>query len=140
MITKGRNTGRIGTIVHRDRRMGSPDIVQIKDSAGHTFATLFDNVFVLGTKKSLVSLPKSKGVKLSIAEEVRRSVCVSVRVRCMCSLFSPAIVPLLPVSSAIAVLLPRPRQHLLKVAKRCSLVKPLVFNTATKMGSTGGFL
>jgi small subunit ribosomal protein S4e len=69
MITGGRNMGRVGTIVHRDRKPGSFDIVTLKDANGHQFATRLTNVFVLGDKKSLVSLPKGKGVKLTIAEE-----------------------------------------------------------------------
>merc|ERR1711997_545645 len=39
MITGGRNTGRVGTIMHRERHPGSFDIVHVKDAAGHTFAT-----------------------------------------------------------------------------------------------------
>jgi len=70
MITGGRNQGRVGTVVHRDRNLGSFDIVHIKDTVGHEFATRLSNVFVIGTgKKALVSLPKGKGVKLSISEE-----------------------------------------------------------------------
>ncbi|KAK8807105.1 hypothetical protein WA158_003163 [Blastocystis sp. Blastoise] len=70
MITKGRNTGRIGTIVRRDRHFGSFDIVLIRDAAGHEFATRLGNVFVIGEgEKALVSLPYGKGIKLSILEE-----------------------------------------------------------------------
>nr|CAD7602512.1 unnamed protein product [Timema genevievae] len=39
MITGGRNLGRVGTVVNRERHPGSFDIVHIKDSQGHTFAT-----------------------------------------------------------------------------------------------------
>ena len=39
MITGGRNLGRVGTVVSRDRHPGSFDIVHIKDALGHTFAT-----------------------------------------------------------------------------------------------------
>ncbi|XP_062530814.1 small ribosomal subunit protein eS4 isoform X1 [Bombyx mori] len=41
MITGGRNLGRVGTIVSRERHPGSFDIVHIKDSTGHTFATRY---------------------------------------------------------------------------------------------------
>lgn len=41
MITGGRNLGRVGTIVSRERHPGSFDIVHIKDSMGHTFATRY---------------------------------------------------------------------------------------------------
>lgn len=39
MITGGRNLGRVGVIVSRERHPGSFDIVHVKDSTGHTFAT-----------------------------------------------------------------------------------------------------
>nr|CAD7410986.1 unnamed protein product [Timema cristinae] len=59
-----------GTVVNRERHPGSFDIVHIKDSQGHTFATRLNNVFIIGkVTKSYVSLPRGKGVKLSIAEE-----------------------------------------------------------------------
>ena len=52
------------------RHPGSFDIVHVKDSAGHTFATRLPNVFVIGkATKPWVSLPKGKGIKLSILEE-----------------------------------------------------------------------
>ena len=70
MITGGRNLGRVGTVVNRERHPGSFDIVHIKDVLGHTFATRLNNVFIIGKgSKAYVSLPKGKGVKLSIAEE-----------------------------------------------------------------------
>jgi len=70
MITGGRNLGRVGTVVNRERHPGSFDIVHIKDSQGHVFATRLSNVFIIGKgTKAYVSLPKGKGVKLSIAEE-----------------------------------------------------------------------
>ncbi len=71
MITGGRNTGRVGTIVHRERHLGGFDIVHVKDSLGHDFATRLGNCFAIGSakSKSLITLPKGKGVKLSIAEE-----------------------------------------------------------------------
>merc|ERR1712029_1276344 len=58
MITGGRNTGRVGTIISRERHPGSFDIVHVKDANGHTFATRIGYVFIIG-----------KGNKLSIAEE-----------------------------------------------------------------------
>ena len=39
MITGGRNLGRVGTIINRERHPGSFDIVHVKDALGHTFAT-----------------------------------------------------------------------------------------------------
>jgi len=70
MITGGRNLGRVGTVVSRERHPGSFDIVHVKDSVGHTFATRLNYVFIIGKgNKAYVSLPKGKGIKLSIAEE-----------------------------------------------------------------------
>jgi len=70
MITGGANCGRIGTIMSRERHQGSFDIVHIKDSNGHTFATRLGYVFVIGKgNKPYISLPKGKGIKLTIAEE-----------------------------------------------------------------------
>jgi len=70
MITGGRNLGRIGTVTNRERHPGSFDIVHIKDSQGHSFATRLNNVFIIGKgNKPYISLPKGKGIKLSIAEE-----------------------------------------------------------------------
>ncbi|KAI5475424.1 hypothetical protein MNV49_001414 [Pseudohyphozyma bogoriensis] len=69
-ITGGRNMGRAGVIVHRERHLGGFDIVHVKDALDRTFATRIGNVFVVGQgNKPWVSLPKGKGVKLSISEE-----------------------------------------------------------------------
>nr|SVE72933.1 EOG090X0615 [Ceriodaphnia reticulata] len=70
MITGGRNLGRVGTIINRERHPGSFDIVHVKDALGHTFATRLNNVFIIGKgSKAYISLPRDKGVKLSISEE-----------------------------------------------------------------------
>ncbi|XP_070567525.1 small ribosomal subunit protein eS4 [Ptychodera flava] len=70
MITGGRNLGRVGVITNRERHPGSFDIVHVKDATGHTFATRLTNVFVIGKgNKPWISLPKGKGVRLTIAEE-----------------------------------------------------------------------
>lgn len=70
MITKGRNTGRVGVITHIERHPGSFDIVSVRDGANVSFSTRSDNVFVLGTGSSTdVSLPRGQGIKLSIIEE-----------------------------------------------------------------------
>lgn len=69
-ITKGRNAGRIGVLVSRDRHPGSFDIIHVKDNSGHTFATRMSSAFVIGEgNRPAISLPKGKGVKLSIIEE-----------------------------------------------------------------------
>merc|ERR1712018_854754 len=48
MVTGGHNTGRVGTIMHRERHPGSFDIVHVKDANGHTFATRLAYIFVIG--------------------------------------------------------------------------------------------
>ena len=49
---------------------GGFDIVHLKDAREQTFATRLTNVFVIGEgSQEWISLPKSKGLKLSIAEE-----------------------------------------------------------------------
>ncbi|KAG6812733.1 hypothetical protein H0H92_000950 [Tricholoma furcatifolium] len=75
MITGGRNMGRAGVIVHREKHVGGFDIVHVKDSLERTFATRVTNIFVIGEgTKPWISLPKGKGTKLTISEErdVRR--------------------------------------------------------------------
>jgi len=70
MVTGGRNMGRVGLIEHRERHIGGFDLIHLKDKSGHQFATRIGNVFVIGKGKlEHVSLPRGKGVKLSIAEE-----------------------------------------------------------------------
>lgn len=69
MITGGRNMGRVGVITHRERHDGGFAIVHLKDAIDNSFATRETNVFVIGSEKPWVSLPKGKGVKLTIAEE-----------------------------------------------------------------------
>jgi len=69
-VIGGKNVGRIGTITSRERHPGSFDIVNVKDSAGHSFATRASNIFLLGKgNKALISLPREKGVRKTIAEE-----------------------------------------------------------------------
>jgi small subunit ribosomal protein S4e len=69
MVTGGRNMGRVGVITHRERHDGGFNIVHLKDAIDNTFATREGNVFVIGSEKPWISLPKGKGVKLTIAEE-----------------------------------------------------------------------
>jgi small subunit ribosomal protein S4e len=70
MITGGRNLGRVGTVVNREKHPGSFEIVHVKDANGHMFATRLTNVFIIGkASKAYTSLPKGKGIKLSVAEE-----------------------------------------------------------------------
>ncbi|CDJ37662.1 Component of cytosolic 80S ribosome and 40S small subunit, related [Eimeria tenella] len=70
MVTGGHNVGRVGTIVNRERHLGSFDIVHLRDSRGNEFATRISNVFVIGKgEKPMVSLPKDKGIRLTIFED-----------------------------------------------------------------------
>merc|ERR1712228_475709 len=69
-IIGGRNLGRIGTIQSRVRHPGGFDIVNVKDAMGHSFATRLSNIFIIGQgNKPMVSLPRDKGVRKTIAEE-----------------------------------------------------------------------
>jgi len=74
MIVGGRNLGRIGVLKVIEKHPGSHTIVHVEDLAQKTFATRLENVFSIGKekKKSLVSLPKGHGIKLSILEEKRK--------------------------------------------------------------------
>jgi ribosomal protein S4E len=65
MITKGRNTGRVGVITGIEKHPGSFNIVKLRDSTGNVFSTRKDNVFIVGD----MPLPKGQGVKLTILEE-----------------------------------------------------------------------
>ena len=75
MITRGHNAGRVGVLQSREKHKGSFDICHIKDSAGNEFATRGGNVFIIGKgSKALVSLPKRKGIKLTIIQEAKNRV------------------------------------------------------------------
>ncbi|KAF0515524.1 40S ribosomal protein S4 [Gigaspora margarita] len=70
MITGGRNMGRVGVVTHRERHVGGFDIIHVKDAVDRQFATRLTNVFIIGEgNKPSISLPKGKGVKLTISEE-----------------------------------------------------------------------
>jgi len=70
MLTKGANIGRVGVVLSIDHHPGSFAIVHIRDRRGNSFATRLSNVFIIGTGNTpAVSLPRGKGIKLSILEE-----------------------------------------------------------------------
>lgn len=70
MLTRGRNAGRVGTLMHIERHQNSFDIVTVKDAKGHVFSTRLANVFAIGIGSTpLVSLPKGRGIKKTILEE-----------------------------------------------------------------------
>jgi len=72
MMTGGNNIGRVGTMVHREKHPGSFEIVHLKDSEGHQFATRIGNVMVIGNERAFVSLPKGNGIKLSNIDDRKR--------------------------------------------------------------------
>ncbi|CAI0430857.1 unnamed protein product [Linum tenue] len=75
MVTGGRNRGRVGVLKNREKHKGSFETVHIQDSQGHEFATRLGNVFTIGKgTKPWVSLPKGKGIKLTIIEEAKRRI------------------------------------------------------------------
>ena len=74
MVTKGRSAGCVGVVVHVEHHPGSFDIVVCRDAAGKSFSTRKENVFIIGNgaasgTETEISLPKGKGIKLSILEE-----------------------------------------------------------------------
>jgi len=70
MLTRGHNTGRIGTIVHLEKHEGSFTIVTVKDAKGVVFSTRLNNCFIIGNgSEAIVSLPKGKGIKKTILQE-----------------------------------------------------------------------
>ncbi|XP_010251772.1 PREDICTED: 40S ribosomal protein S4-like [Nelumbo nucifera] len=75
MVTGGRNRGHVGIIKNREKHKGSFETILIQDATGHEFATRLGNVFTMGKgTKPWVSLPKGKGIKLSIIEEARKRI------------------------------------------------------------------
>jgi len=69
MITAGANKGRVGVLVSREKHHGGFEISHLKDRKGNSFATRSGNVFIIGDNKPWVSLPRAKGIKLTIMEE-----------------------------------------------------------------------
>jgi small subunit ribosomal protein S4e len=49
--------------------LGSFDIVHLRDANGKTFATRSGNIFIIGNKKSEITLPAREGLYLNILEE-----------------------------------------------------------------------
>jgi len=75
MVTKGANIGRVGLIVSKERHLGSFDIVHLRDKKGNDFATRLGNVFIIGEgNQPWITLPKHKGLKMSIIEERKEMV------------------------------------------------------------------
>ena len=77
-VTTGANRGRIGEIINIERHPGSFTIVGIKDARGGTFSTRADSVFVIGQRrKSLITLPADKGIKLTAVEHRRHILAIN---------------------------------------------------------------
>ncbi|XP_061015752.1 small ribosomal subunit protein eS4, X isoform-like [Dama dama] len=70
MMMGGANLGRICVITNRERHPGSFDVVHVKDANGNNFATWLSNIFIIGKGNiRWISLPRGKGICLTIAEE-----------------------------------------------------------------------
>lgn len=69
MVTAGANKGRVGSLINREKHIGGFEIAHLKDRKGNSFATRSGNVFVIGDNKPWISLPRAKGIKLTILEE-----------------------------------------------------------------------
>jgi len=72
MITRGANTGRVGEITRIEKHPGSYEIIHLRDKKGAAFATRVSNVFVISKPtegKPELTLPKGRGIQLSIVEE-----------------------------------------------------------------------
>ena len=68
-ITGGNNIGRVGQLMHVEKHAGSFNIAHIRDAQGKTFATRVGNVFIIGDKKSTITLPEGDGLYKNILEE-----------------------------------------------------------------------
>lgn len=69
-IIGGNNIGRVGTMMSVEHHPGSYEIVHVKDASGHSFSTRLTNTFVIGQdKKTIITLPKGNGIRLSLNEE-----------------------------------------------------------------------
>ncbi|CBI18118.3 unnamed protein product, partial [Vitis vinifera] len=56
-----------------DTHKGTFETIHVQDATGHEFATRLGNVFTIGKgTKPWVTLPKGKGIKLSIIEEAKK--------------------------------------------------------------------
>jgi small subunit ribosomal protein S4e len=69
MVIGGGNKGRVGVLTSREQHHGGFEIAHLKDKRGNSFATRSAFVFVIGDSKPWVSLPREKGIKLTILEQ-----------------------------------------------------------------------
>jgi len=71
--TDGNNRGRVGLIDHINKFDNNFDLVTIKDASGHSFTTRTSYIITIGKgAKSLITLPKANGLRLSIIEEAEK--------------------------------------------------------------------
>lgn len=74
-ISGGNNIGRVGVLQHVEHHPGSYEIAHVKDSQGQYFSTRMTNIFAIGdAKKPMISLPKGKGLKLSLIDERKKRI------------------------------------------------------------------
>eukprot|EP00286_Rhodomonas_abbreviata_P009114 CAMPEP_0181317752 /NCGR_PEP_ID=MMETSP1101-20121128/16637_1 /TAXON_ID=46948 /ORGANISM="Rhodomonas abbreviata, Strain Caron Lab Isolate" /LENGTH=265 /DNA_ID=CAMNT_0023425169 /DNA_START=23 /DNA_END=820 /DNA_ORIENTATION=- len=70
LTVRGNNTGRVGKLVHKDRHLGSFDIVTLRDAENNTFTTRLSNIMIIGDSEGpAIKLPKGNGVRRTILEE-----------------------------------------------------------------------
>merc|ERR1711861_98723 len=74
IVTKGQNQGRMGTVTHREKHVGSFEIVHVKDTKGRAFATRIMNIFTISNKddEPFISFPRVRGVRDTILEERKK--------------------------------------------------------------------
>lgn len=65
-VNKGRNVGRVGVLIHRERHLGSFDVAKLKDAKGNVFAIRLGATFAIGEdeKSPKITLPKGNGLLL----------------------------------------------------------------------------
>lgn len=67
----GNNKGRIGIVTTIVRKPGKMDVITLKDANGSVFTTRLANIFIIGSgKKTSISLPKGKGLKVNIVDQI----------------------------------------------------------------------
>jgi small subunit ribosomal protein S4e len=75
IVNGGNNIGRVGVLQHVEHHPGSYEIAHVKDATGAHFSTRMSNIFAIGdSKKPMISLPKGKGIKMSLIEERRKRI------------------------------------------------------------------
>ncbi|CAO1623392.1 unnamed protein product [Parajaminaea phylloscopi] len=71
MVTGGRNQGRVGTLIGKEKHIGGFDIAHVRDAVGRDFSTRMSNIFAIAPadSKPWISLARGGGVARTIAEE-----------------------------------------------------------------------